>query len=99
MTTDIIEETKNKLKEYAEELGLSQDAIDTGYSILEDYKKKGDQDFNPEGFAAGTVYLSTMLVGEKKTQKDIGKVAKITPIEVSRNYKKIRENVDLDIVI
>lgn len=99
MVGDKFDAAKDKLKNYAEELGLSQDAIDTGYHLLDDFRKRDRDDFKPERMAAGALYMSAILVGEKKSQENIGKVANVSAHIVGRNYRQLRENVDISIVI
>lgn len=98
MVEDICDTAKDKLKSYADELGLSQDAISTGYHLIDDFQKK-KQDFNPEEIAAGAAYFGAILVGERKTQKDVGKVAELTTIKVGKSYREIMDNVDVDIIL
>lgn len=87
MVGDKFEETKNSLKKYAEEMNLSKDTINIGYILLDDFKKRDGDDFKPENMAAGVLYMSAMLAGERKTQENIGKVAKISATTVCSNYK------------
>ena len=76
MAGDNFELAKEKLKTYADDLGLSQDTVNTGYHLLDDFQKK-NQEFDAEDMAAGAVYFSSILVGERKTQKEVGKAANI----------------------
>lgn len=98
MVGEICNEARDKLKTYAEELGLSQDAIDTGYNLLDTFQKKKEE-FNPNEIAAGAVYFSAFLVGERKTQKDVGKVADMKAAKVGKGYRELKENVDVSIVL
>lgn len=99
MVGDVLEETKNNLKRYADELNLSQNAIDKGYAILENKHEKEGLDGNSKQLAAGAIYISSILVGERKTQIEIGKVAEISNVSVSKGYKKMADHIDADIII
>jgi transcription initiation factor TFIIB len=80
-------------------LNLSQNAIDKGYAILENKHEKEGLDGNSKQLAAGAIYISSILVGERKTQIEIGKVAEISNTSVGKGYKKLRENVSMDIIL
>jgi len=99
MVGDILEEARNNLKKYSEKLGLSQDVVDKGYAILENKEKNEGLDGRPQNLAAGAVYISSILVGERKTQKEIGRVAEISDGSVSKAYKKLAEHIDADIIL
>jgi transcription initiation factor TFIIIB Brf1 subunit/transcription initiation factor TFIIB len=91
-------DARDKIKIYSEKLGLSQDAMDTGYKFLDQFQKK-NQEFNPEEIAAGAVYFSAIMVGERKTQEAVGNAANINTNKVGKGYKQVRESVDVDIML
>ena len=92
---DKLEEAKEDLKKYAENLGLGQDAINAGYDILDNFQKKGTNDFRPRNLAAGALYMSAILVGEGKTQERIGIAAKISAKAVGKSYRKLSKKIDV----
>lgn len=99
MVGNILEEARSSLKKYSEDLGLSQVAVDKGYAILENKQKREGLDSRPQNLAAGAAYISSILVGERKTQQEISKVAKISVSAVSKGYRELAEDIDADIIL
>jgi len=44
---------------------------------------------DPSGLAAAAIYIASLLEGEKKTQKEIAKAAKVTEVTVRNRYKEL----------
>ena len=98
MVGENLNEARDKLKVYAEKLGLSENVVNTGYNLLNIFQKK-KREFNPTKIAAGTIYFSALLVGERKTQGDIGCVAGIKADTVGKGYRELKGNVNVDILL
>jgi len=53
----------------------------------------------PTGLAAAVTYVSSMLVGEHRTQREIAEVAKVTEVTIRNRYKELLEKVDITTAI
>lgn len=49
----------------------------------------------PQGVAAAALYISSILLGERKSQKDVAQAAGVTEVTVRNRYKEISENLNL----
>ena len=49
----------------------------------------------PQGVAAAALYISSILLGERKSQKDVAEAAGVTEVTVRNRYKEISENLNL----
>jgi len=96
---DKLLEAKAKLKNYAEELSLGEVAIEKGYALLENHKDRISSRSEPNSLAAGAVYISSILVGNRKTQEEICKVSKVSRGALRNYYKNLGERIDLDIIL
>jgi len=92
-------ELKLKIKQYSYELGLDESAIQKGNSLIENYMNRFSTRNNTDSLAAGVVYISSILVGNRKTQNEICKISKVSRGSLRKNYKKLGESIDLDILL
>lgn len=49
----------------------------------------------PQGIAAAALYISSILLGERKSQKVVAEAAGVTEVTVRNRYKEISENLNL----
>lgn len=52
---------------------------------------------DPMGLAAAAIYIACVMMGEKKTQKEIAEVAGVTEVTVRNRYKGLRKDLGLDV--
>lgn len=90
---------KRKLKEYAEELDLSKDIVNKGNFVLESYVGEVNPSTRPNYLAAGAIYLTSILTGERMTQERISNALNISSCAIGQNYRKLRECLDMDIIL
>ena len=58
--------------------------------ILEEAKKRGlTAGKDPAGLAAAAVYTAAQLYDERRTQKDVARVAGVTEVTVRNRYKEL----------
>ncbi|MFA5141698.1 MAG: transcription initiation factor IIB [Candidatus Woesearchaeota archaeon] len=50
----------------------------------------------PTGIAAASLYVSALLHGEKRTQREVADVAGVTEVTIRNRYKELLEKLDLD---
>ncbi|MCC6013167.1 MAG: transcription initiation factor IIB [Candidatus Verstraetearchaeota archaeon] len=53
----------------------------------------------PMGIAAAAVYITSVIMDRKRTQRDIANVAKVTEVTLRHRYKEILEKIDLEIFL
>lgn len=71
-------------------LGLSGKVIRKAMEILEEAKKRGlTAGKDPAGLAAAAVYTAAQLYDERRTQKDVARVAGVTEVTVRNRYKEL----------
>ena len=54
---------------------------------------------NPTSFAAASIYIASVLCGERKTQCEIADVAGITEVTIRNRYKELAEKLDIHIIL
>jgi transcription initiation factor TFIIB len=52
---------------------------------------------DPEGLAAAALYLAAILVGERRTQREIACVTSVTEVPVRNRYKELVRNLELSL--
>jgi len=53
----------------------------------------------PTGMAAAASYIASKLTGERKTQKDIAEIARVTEVTVRNRYKELVERLQYDMAL
>ncbi len=71
-------------------LGLSGKVIKKAMEILDEAKRRGlTAGKDPAGLAAAAVYTAAQLYDERRTQKDVARVAGVTEVTVRNRYKEL----------
>jgi transcription initiation factor TFIIB len=47
----------------------------------------------PTGIAAATIYIASILIGERRTQREIAEIAKVTEVTIRNRYKELVEKL------
>ena len=93
-----IEGYKVKSRKIAHELGLSEKAQFKAVKIIEEASNNGlTLGRNPAGVAAAAVYISSVLLGERKTQRDVAEIAGVSEITIRNSYKELTELLETSI--
>lgn len=88
------------VSKFANELQISNQSQQMAVDILERAKRIGITiGKDPTGLAAASIYVAALSNGEKKTQREIAKVANITEVTVRNRYKEIVKNLNIDLTI
>jgi transcription initiation factor TFIIB len=83
---------------FASELGLSGEVETKAIEILKKVAPYGlTSGRGPTGVAAAALYIATVLCNERRTQREIAEVARVTEVTVRNRYKEIAEKLGLDI--
>jgi transcription initiation factor TFIIB len=82
----------------ASKLGLSAKVQSEATKLLKKAKTKNlTSGRDPAGIAAAAIYIASVLKGERRSQRDVAEVAKITEVTVRNRYKEICEKLGLDL--
>jgi transcription initiation factor TFIIB len=83
---------------FASELGLSGEVETKAIEILKKSAPYGlTSGRGPTGVAAAALYIATVLCNERRTQREIANVARVTEVTVRNRYKEIAEKLHLDV--
>ncbi len=53
----------------------------------------------PTGVAAAAIYISSVMSGERRTQRDVAEVAGVTEVTIRNRYKELAEKLDIEIIL
>lgn len=82
---------------FATQLGLSGEVQSKAIDILHKSKEKGlNIGKGPTGMAAAALYVASILLGERRTQKVVAEIAGVTEVTIRNRYKELSE-LDLGI--
>jgi transcription initiation factor TFIIB len=85
---------------FGSELTLSGEVQSKAIEIL---KKAMDQELTsgrgPTGVSAAAIYIASVLLGERRTQREVADVAGVTEVTIRNRYKELAERLDIEITI
>ena len=82
------------ISRFASQLGLSGETQSKAIEIIRTANEKGlTSGKGPTGIAAAALYISSVLLGERKTQKDIALVSGVTEVTIRNRYKELSEHM------
>ena len=55
--------------------------------------------FGPTGVAAAALYIASVLLGERKTQRDVAEVAGVTEVTIRNRYKELTEQLEMGVTL
>ena len=80
---------------FASKIGLSSEAQSKAIEIIEKASDNGlTSGKGPTGVAAAALYIASVLLGERKTQKDVAQVSGVTEVTIRNRYKELSEKLD-----
>jgi len=83
---------------FGSELGLSGEVQSKAIELLKEAGKKGlTSGRGPTGVAAAAIYIASVLQGERRTQRNVADVARVTEVTVRNRYKELCEKLGLDV--
>jgi transcription initiation factor TFIIB len=53
----------------------------------------------PTGIAAASLYIASVLCGERRTQREVAEIAGVTEVTIRNRYKEISEKLDIGIIL
>ncbi len=88
------------ISRFCSELKLSGDVQAKTLEIL---KEAAEQELTsgrgPTGIAAASLYIATVLCGERRTQREIADVAGVTEVTIRNRYKELTRKLDIYIIL
>lgn len=82
---------------FASSLNLSAETQSKAIEILEQAQKAElTSGRGPTGIAAASLYVSALIHGEKRTQREVADVAGVTEVTIRNRYKELLDKLRLD---
>ncbi len=82
---------------FASSLKLSPETQSRAIEILEQAQKAElTSGRGPTGIAAAALYVSALIHGEKRTQREVADVAGVTEVTIRNRYKELLDRLDLE---
>ena len=53
----------------------------------------------PTGIAAASIYIASVLCGERRTQREVAETAGVTEVTIRNRYKELAEKLDINIIL
>lgn len=80
---------------FASKIGLSSEAQSKAIEIIRKaMDKKLTSGKGPTGVAAAALYIASVLLGERKTQREVADAAGVTEVTIRNRYKELSEQLD-----
>ena len=91
---------RDYISRFCSELKLSSDVQAKTMEIL---KEAADKELTsgrgPTGIAAASLYIASVLCGERRTQREVADVAGVTEVTIRNRYKELAEKLDITIIM
>ncbi len=88
------------ISRFSSELKLSGDVKAKTIEIL---KEAADKELTsgrgPTGVAAASLYIASVLCGERRTQREVADVAGVTEVTIRNRYKELTKKLDIEITL
>ncbi|ADG13601.1 transcription initiation factor IIB [Methanocaldococcus infernus] len=85
---------------FASELGLPGEVESKAIQILKKAAEKGlTSGRGPTGVAAAAIYIASVLLGHRRTQREVAEVAGVTEVTIRNRYKELTEHLDIDVTL
>jgi transcription initiation factor TFIIB len=91
---------RDYISRFCSELKLSADVQAKTLDILrEAANKELTSGRGPTGIAAASLYIASVLCGERRTQREVADVAGVTEVTIRNRYKELAEKLDITIIM
>jgi len=88
------------ISRFCSELKLSSDVqAKTMEILLEATRRELTSGRGPTGIAAASLYIASVLCGERRTQREVAEVAGVTEVTIRNRYKELAEKLDIGIIL
>ena len=83
------------ISRFASKIGLSNEAEAKAVSIINNAINNGlTSGKGPTGLAAAALYIASVLLGERKTQREVAVISGVTEVTIRNRYKELSEQLD-----
>ena len=83
---------------FASELNLSGVVQSKAIEIINQAMENGlTSGRGPTGVAAAALYIASVILGERKTQRDVADIAGVTEVTIRNRYKELTEQLDMGV--
>jgi transcription initiation factor TFIIB len=90
--------SRNYAARFSNKLTVSGKAEAIAIRILEIAKQmKLTSGRGPTGIAAAATYIATVLMNERKTQREIAEIANVTEVTIRNRYKELLERLFIEV--
>ena len=84
------------ISRFASKLGLSGEVQAKAIEIINKAVDAGlSSGKGPTGVAAAALYIASLLLGERKTQKEVSEISGVTEVTIRNRYKELSEKIDM----
>jgi transcription initiation factor TFIIB len=88
------------ISRFCSELKLSGDVQAKTLEILQEAAHRElTSGRGPTGIAAASLYIASVLCGERRTQREVADIAGVTEVTIRNRYKEIAEKLDIGIIL
>ncbi len=88
------------ISRFCSELKLSADVHAKTLEILKEAANRElTSGRGPIGIAAASLYIASVLCGERRTQREVADIAGVTEVTIRNRYKEIAEKLDINILL
>jgi transcription initiation factor TFIIB len=88
------------ISRFCSRLDLSNDVqIKTIEILRKASQKELTSGRGPTGLAAASLYIASVLCGERRTQREVAEVAGVTEVTIRNRYKELAKKLDIDIIM
>ncbi len=85
---------------FAQALELSGDVQHTAAEIVDSARSKGiTAGKDPTGLAAASLYIASIQEGERRTQREIAEISRVTEVTVRNRYKELVRELGLKVEV
>ena len=86
------------IPKFTSDLGLSNKVQNLAIDIVKQASLKGITfGKGPKSIAAAAIYIASMIMGERRTQRQVAEVTRVTEVTIRNRYKELVEKLDLNI--
>jgi transcription initiation factor TFIIB len=88
------------ISRFCSRLDLSNDVQTKTIEILRKASQKElTSGRGPTGLAAASLYIASVLCGERRTQREVAEVAGVTEVTIRNRYKELAKKLDIEIIM
>jgi transcription initiation factor TFIIB len=91
---------RDYISRFISELKLSSDVQAKTLDIIrEATNKELTSGRGPTGIAAASLYIASVLCGERRTQREVADVAGVTEVTIRNRYKELSDKLDINVIL